>query len=112
MSSTGDRATATVEFGPDGRMVRCHSNIRTVNLEERICEVCYCEDDGRDDGDADENRGGSEGSLILTEARANYLRFGACEESMVGNVRPSRRQELPDQRHAEPDGAPDRGGGK
>jgi hypothetical protein len=33
---TGDRATATVEFGPDGRMVRCHPEIRTVNLEERI----------------------------------------------------------------------------
>jgi hypothetical protein len=33
---TGDRATATVEFGLDGRMVRCHPFIRTVNLEERI----------------------------------------------------------------------------
>src|SRR5262245_32966120 len=33
---TGERATATVEFGPDGRMVRCHPVIRTVNLEERI----------------------------------------------------------------------------
>jgi len=32
----GDRATATVEFGPDGRMIRCHPVIRTVNLEERI----------------------------------------------------------------------------
>jgi hypothetical protein len=33
---SGDRATATVEFGPDGRMVRFHPVIRTVNLEERI----------------------------------------------------------------------------
>jgi hypothetical protein len=33
---TGDRATATVEFGPAGRMVRCYPVIRTVNLEERI----------------------------------------------------------------------------
>ena len=33
---SGDRATATVEFGPDGRLVRVHPVIRTVNLEERI----------------------------------------------------------------------------
>jgi hypothetical protein len=32
----GDRATAIVEFGPDGRMVRIHPIVRTVNLEERI----------------------------------------------------------------------------
>jgi hypothetical protein len=32
----GDRATATVTFGPDGRMVRVHPVVRTVNLEERI----------------------------------------------------------------------------
>ncbi len=32
----GDRATATVAFGPDGRMVRFHPVVRTVNLEERI----------------------------------------------------------------------------
>ena len=33
---TGERATATVEFGPDGRLVRYHPELRTVNLEERI----------------------------------------------------------------------------
>jgi hypothetical protein len=32
---TGDRATATVEFGPDGRFVRFHPVIRKVNMEER-----------------------------------------------------------------------------
>lgn len=60
-----------------------------------ICDVCFWEDDGQDDGDADENRGGPNGSLSLTEARANYLRFGACEESMIENVRPPRPEELP-----------------
>ena len=29
----------------------------------------------------------------LREARANYLRFGACEASMAGNVRPPRPEE-------------------
>jgi hypothetical protein len=33
---TGERATATVEFGPDGRLVRYHPVFRTINLEERI----------------------------------------------------------------------------
>jgi hypothetical protein len=32
----GDRATATVAFGPDGRMVRVHTVVRTISLEERI----------------------------------------------------------------------------
>jgi len=71
-----------------------------------ICEVCYWEDDGQDDGDADENRGGPNGSLSLTEARANYLRIGACEESMVSNVRAPRPEERQEQSHAEPDRTP------
>jgi hypothetical protein len=61
-----------------------------------ICDVCYWEDDGQDDADADECRSGPNGTPSLREARANYLRFGACEESMVGNVRPPRPEELPD----------------
>ena len=60
-----------------------------------ICEVCYWEDDGQDDSDADENRGGPNGSLSLSEARANYQRLGACEASMLENVRPPRPEELP-----------------
>lgn len=36
LAYTGDRAMATVEFGPDGRLVRCHPVVRIVNLEERI----------------------------------------------------------------------------
>ena len=36
LAYTGDRATATVEFGRDGRLVRFHPVIHTINLEERI----------------------------------------------------------------------------
>jgi Cysteine-rich CPCC len=60
-----------------------------------ICEVCFWEDDGQDDYDANVVRGGPNGSLSLTEARANYLRLGACEQSMTGNVRPPRPEEIP-----------------
>jgi hypothetical protein len=74
----------------------CGCKTLTERTAFEICEVCFWEDDGQDDGDADERRGGPNGSLSLREARANYLRFGACEESMVGNVRPPRPEELPE----------------
>jgi hypothetical protein len=60
-----------------------------------ICDVCYWEDDGQDDYDAEAIRGGPNGELSLIQARANYLRFGACEERMIDNVRPPRPDELP-----------------
>src|SRR6516165_12493145 len=39
-----------------------------------ICPVCFWEDDGQDTHDADEVRGGPNGSLSLTQARANFLK--------------------------------------
>lgn len=74
----------------------CKCKTLTQRTAFEICDVCFWEDDGQDDGDADENRGGPNGSLSLTEARANYLRFGACEESMMENVRPPRPEEMPE----------------
>ena len=67
-------------------------------LDERggsdICPVCFWEDDGQDDQDAEVVRGGPNGSLSLAQARENYRRFGACEESMLENVRPPLPEEL------------------
>lgn len=55
-----------------------------VTLADRggddICPVCFCQDDGQDDHDADDTRGGPNHTLSLTEARANFLRIGATEE--------------------------------
>jgi hypothetical protein len=51
-----------------------------------ICPVCFWEDDGQDDEDADEVRGGPNGSLSLTQARINFENFGACEERHIKNV--------------------------
>jgi hypothetical protein len=53
-----------------------------------ICKVCFWEDDGQDDHDADEVRGGPNSSLSLTQARLNFVVFGACEERFKPNVRP------------------------
>jgi cysteine-rich CPCC protein len=43
-----------------------------------ICPVCFWEDDGQSDRDADVVRGGPNGKLSLTEARRNYRQFGSC----------------------------------
>lgn len=62
--------------------------------EFEICPVCFWEDDGQDDADADEVRGGQNGELSLTVARANYTRFGACCERHVRDVRRPNAEEL------------------
>jgi hypothetical protein len=53
-----------------------------------ICPVCFWEDDGQDEHDADVVRGGPNGSLSLRQAQLNYQRFGASEETFVDSVRP------------------------
>src|SRR4051794_30348746 len=52
-----------------------------------ICRVCFWEDDGQDEHDADEVRGGPNGTLSLTKARMNFHEYGAIEERHIKNVR-------------------------
>ena len=88
---------------PAGLPLRCPCcGCKTLNDRGgfEICEVCFWEDDGQDDYDADSVRGGPNGGLSLSQARINFLRFGACEESMVGNVRSPRPGELPEDQDA------------
>jgi hypothetical protein len=61
-----------------------------------ICPVCFWEDDGQDDHDADVVRGGPNSDLSLTDARANFRTFGACDEGSVAHVVPPQPDELPD----------------
>ncbi len=60
-------------------------------LDERggyqICPVCFWEDDGQDDHDADMIRGGPNYSLSLSQARKNFVEFGACEQRFLASVR-------------------------
>ena len=37
-----------------------------------ICTICWWEDDGQDDADAEDVRGGPNGAYSLTRARANF----------------------------------------
>ncbi len=91
--------TAQLAGQPLGLPLRCPC-CGCKTLGERgvfeICEVCFWEDDGQDDRDADVVRGGPNGALSLTQARANYRRLGACDERSVPNVRPPRPDELPE----------------
>ncbi len=89
-SKTGER----VEFD-DGRPVPVPQYAcpccRLITLTElnayEICPTCFWEDDGQGDADATSVHGGPNGTLSLAQARINFLTFGACEESMVKNVR-------------------------
>ena len=51
-----------------------------------ICPICFWEDDGQDDEDADDSRGGPN-HVSLTEARINFLRVGAAEPEDRPHVR-------------------------
>jgi hypothetical protein len=68
-----------------------------LTLPERggydICPVCFWEDDGQDEHDADTVRGGPNSHLSLNRARKNYFGIGACEERFLENVRPPRPEE-------------------
>ena len=73
---------------------------RFLTLEQRgafeICPVCFWEDDGQDDHDADIARGGPNSTLSLSEARKNFLKFGAMEKQFVEKVRKPKPEELPE----------------
>lgn len=58
-----------------------------------ICPVCFWEDDGQDDDDADQVLGGSNGSISLTEGRANFHEFGASQRKDLQHVRAVREDE-------------------
>jgi hypothetical protein len=72
---------------------------RHVTLGERggfeICLICFWEDDGQDDPDADVVLGGPNGQLSLTTARHNFAAFGACDERCQQFVRPPLPNKMP-----------------
>ncbi|MBU9132917.1 hypothetical protein KTD17_07875 [Burkholderia multivorans] len=73
---------------------------RSKTLRERggfeICSVCFWQDDGQDDEDADKVLGGPNGDLSLTAGRANYRSFGASRTQDLPHVRPPLPDEMPD----------------
>ena len=58
-----------------------------------ICPVCFWEDDGQGDLDADVVRGGPNRDMSLTVARENFKRIGAADPKDLGHVRPPTQEE-------------------
>jgi|TARA_B100000378_G_C18039564_1_gene410133 hypothetical protein len=56
--------------------------------------VCFWEDDGQDDPDAELVRGGPNGSLSLLKARINFAQIGAGDVRHRQYVRPPKETEL------------------
>jgi hypothetical protein len=52
-----------------------------------ICPVCWWQDDGQDDSDADVVRASVNGDLSLTQARENFRRYGAAHRRFLAHVR-------------------------
>ncbi len=59
-----------------------------------LCAVCFWEDDGQDQHDADRVRGGPNGDLSLSQAIANFVVYGACEERVATQVRLPTQEEM------------------
>jgi hypothetical protein len=58
-----------------------------------LCPVCWWEDDGQDEADAERVLGGPNGELSLRRAQANFQKFGAAEEIFKDRVRPPQPDE-------------------
>ncbi len=58
------------------------------------CPVCFWEDDGQDDHDADRMRGGPNMDLTLAQARENYREFGAKHQKFIDKVRKPTPEEM------------------
>lgn len=54
-----------------------------------ICRICFWEDDGQDDPDADENMGGPN-HISLTQGRFNFLHHGASDPKDLRHCRAPR----------------------
>jgi hypothetical protein len=92
-----NRASAKRMSAPTSIAARCLCcGFRTISKPEafELCEVCWWQDDGQDDSDADEIRGTVNGKLSLSGARRNFKSFGAADERFVSHVRAARADEL------------------
>jgi hypothetical protein len=70
-----------------------------LTLAERgtgeVCRVCFWDDNGQDDHDADDVKGGPNHSLSLTQARHNYAAYGASRPGDLPFVRAPYPHERP-----------------
>ncbi len=69
---------------------------KTLALPEalELCQVCWWQDDGQDDRDADVVRKTVNGNLSLSDGRRNFKHYQAADPRFVTHVRTPRQEEL------------------
>lgn len=66
----------------------CGYRTLTTTAAMALCPVCWWEDDGQRDADADAIHMTVNGDLSLTEARAHFRKYGASHPRFSRFVRP------------------------
>jgi hypothetical protein len=95
MSTTPFRnVTYPEESVPTYRCPCCGYKTLNGRGQEEICPVCFWHDDGQDDHDADEVRGGPNYELSLSEARRNFREFRASSVRVREHVREPKPEEV------------------
>ena len=83
----------TFTSGPSFPCPCCGNRTLSELAAYEICPVCFWENDGQGDDDADVVRGGPNYDLSLTVARANFKRIGAADPRNSPHVRPPTEEE-------------------
>jgi hypothetical protein len=82
------------DWSPIHRCQCCGYRTLPEPPDHQICEVCFWQEDGQGDEDADMVLGGPNYDLSLTRARLNYAQLGACDRKHLSHVRPPLPEEL------------------
>ena len=94
MKKQFQNVTEALQPAPAFRCPCCRFKTPCGRAQEEICKVCYWQDDGQDDHDANEVRGGPNGTLSLSKARDNFTSLGAVERRFLAKVRQPLPSEL------------------
>ena len=82
------------KVGERARCPCCGCRTLEAGADFEICPVCFWEDDGQGDADADEVHYGPNHETSLTQARQNFREFGACSRRFLQQVRKPKPDEL------------------
>jgi hypothetical protein len=86
--------TKSCEPIPAHRCPCCRSKTLRGRGQFEICPVCFWEDDGQDEDDAEFVKGGPNGALSLRQAQINFANYRACEQRFTDKVREPLPEEL------------------
>jgi hypothetical protein len=83
-----------VKDGDRARCPCCGYRTLEAGADYEICPVCFWEDDGQGDEDADDVRGGPNYEVSLTQARQNFREFGASSRRVLQHIRKPKPEEI------------------